>query len=708
MTTPIQQGDSVFRPRARIIKTIGEELISNDVVAIIELVKNSYDADASIVTITFEGTVQEQQEEVTKKNKKAAKKKKVLLKDSAKITIYDDGSGMSLNTIKTAWMEPATIVKKVNKNSPGRRKYTGEKGIGRFASAKLSSRLKIITREKNNNEVVADFNWDIFSQDDKYLDEIKCRWQVRSPEEFSKHGTTLILEGLNSDWDEDKIKSLRIALSRLINPVAPIPDFLIELSFPSELEDYSSLISAPESLNKPDYLIKGQVDGLGKATITYQSKILSEDYAKQLKLRPERMPKTGPFSFEFRVWDRDKTSLDRLAKEVGSTIKNIRSDLDDLGGISLYRDYFRVLPYGEPNNDWLRLDLRRVQNPTLRLSNNQIVGYVSIALNNNPELKDQSNREGIVKSQAFTDFQEMVKLILSELEVKRYEERPREDKKPESQSLFQNFSIAPVKEAIEKKLPNDKEVRDVIESTEKSINAGVKKVQEVLSRYRRLSTLGLLLDVVLHDGNNFLLVIDRKIKLLEKEYNKTDPDKNRINEHIKGIKEGKNVLTQLFKRLEPLGGRKKGRPKDIILEKSISSIFNLFNTEIEKIGVIVNVPDGETMVRIDEGELQLIFANLIQNSLYWLETVEDHREILVNIKEGDGEISIIFSDSGPGIKSEHNNLIFDPYFSTKPDGIGLGLTIVGEIMVEYQGELLLIDNGPLDGASFELIFKKRV
>src|SRR5690606_16344762 len=236
--------------------------------------------------------------------------------------------------------------------------------------------------------------------------------------------------------------------------------------------------------------------------------------------------------------------------------------------ISIYRDNFRVLPYGEKKNDWLRLDIRRVNNPTLRLSNNQVVGYVSVNLDKNPDLKDQSNREGIVESQAFIDFKELIILVLNELEQRRYEERPRESDETETQDgIFTRFSIAPVAKLIESKLPNDKEAKEIVAKTEATIQEGVKKIQEVISRYRRLSTLGLLIDVVLHDGNNFLARIDSELHLLSKEIGKKEINVETGKEHIKNISEEKKVLAQLFKRLEPFGGRKRGRPKDIILEE---------------------------------------------------------------------------------------------------------------------------------------------
>lgn len=707
MPTEVQQGNSILRPRARLIKTIGEELISNDIVAVLELVKNSYDADATIIQIKFFGEVKEIEEGGPKK------KKKILTKEGASIIIEDDGCGMSLKTIQQAWMEPATITKKINKNSPLKtRRYTGEKGIGRFASAKLSQKLKIITRAENDNEVVVDFDWQEFAKDEVYLDEVKCSWEVRKPDLIRKSGTTLILTNLNSDWDEEKFRVLRITLSRLINPVAPVEDFLLELTLPKDLEYLSGLVDPPDSINKPDYKIKGEIDRKGFANIEYTSRGHSTPikYFKEISkdLKPIRVPQTGPFNFEFRVWDLESDSLRRLANEVNSTVRNVRKDLNDLAGLSIYRDSFRVLPYGEPKNDWLRLDLRRVNNPTLRLSSNQIVGYISINLDNNPDFKDQTNREGLIESEAFTDLQDIIKVLLNELEKKRYEERPRKDHDGSKESLFTQFSIASVVKLIYEKLPKDKEAESLIKETELRINEGIKKVQNVISRYRRLSTLGLLLDAVLHDGNNFLLRIDSETRLLQKELQKNQIDENSISKHLTAIMDQRKVLAQLFKRLEPFGGRKRGRPKDIVLEDAIKNIFELYKTDLTTLNINVGLPSTKTIVRIDEGELQMILINLLQNSIFWLEKVNYPRKIIVETETIDNGLSIVFSDNGPGIEENHKNLIFNPYFSTKPDGIGLGLTIVGELITEYDGEFMLVDNGPLDGASFKIVFKKRV
>lgn len=706
--TPIQKDTSILRPRARIIKTIGEELISNDIVAIIELVKNSYDANASIIEICFQGRVIEE--------KVGKKKKRSLIKQGSSIIISDDGIGMNLETVKSAWMEPATINKKNTKKSVGdKRRFTGEKGIGRFASAKLAASLEMITRTKDDNEITVDFNWSDFSDDNKYLDQVQCSWEVRKPIEISNSGTILELVELNSDWDEEKIKELRIALSRLVNPVSPITDFLMDIQLPKELKDLSGWITAPESLNKPDYYIKGSVNKDGAPDLKYFSKktgheeLLAVKESDFILREPVRKSSVGYFDFEFRVWNRDRESIENLATEIGSKTKNVRGDLDDLAGISIYRDNFRVTPYGNKNDDWLRLDIRRVNNPTMRLSNNQVVGYVSVSLDKNPELKDQSNREGIVESQAFNDLKEIIKNILNQVEQKRYEERPREaDGLQAQQGLFDSFSIAPLAQLVQTKLPNDKEANEIVAQTETTIQKGVKKIQEVLSRYRRLSTLGLLIDVILHDGNNFLATIDSESHLLSKEIAKMNFDVNEVKERIKNINEGRKVLAQLFKRIEPFGGRKRGRPKDIILEEAIANVFALYKNELTKLNISYTLPTSKNEVRIDEGELQMIFVNLIQNSTYWLETITTERKIQVDIENTGDELSVVFSDSGPGIKEEHQHIIFEPYFSTRPDGVGLGLTIVGELVTEYDGDFTLIDNGPLDGATFKITFRRRI
>lgn len=712
----LQSGEFVFRPRARIIKTIGEELISNDNVAVTELVKNSYDARSPIVDITFDGVVKKKVV-IKKIDRKEVKAEEAYLqKEGASITIFDEGTGMDFQTVKYAWMEPATNYKKKEENKKNAiRKFSGEKGIGRFASAKLSSKLELITKQIDKDEICVSFDWDAFSDEEQYLDNVKIKWVIRPAREIKSSGTILKLKELNDDWGESKINDLRVALSRLLNPLVPDEDFLISLNLPSGLNtSLSGLIERPATLNRPNYYIKGQILETGKPlNVFFFSKVKGEEEGIDFSpssFHKEHPYSAGAFSFEFKVWDRDNDNLSNLANETDSILSSVKKDLDDLCGISIYRDGIRVLPYGNKNNDWVRLDLRRVNNPTLRLSNNQIVGYVSIGIDTNPLLKDQSNREGIVESPAFEDLKEYIKIILNEVEQRRYNERPRENNPREysQRSLFERLSLSSLSDEIKEKPRDTKEIISLIDKKEKEIKETVSKIQEVISRYRRLSTLGQLIDPIIHDGNNFLNKIDLKTNLIIKETEKNDCDLSKIATKASEIQAVRVSFSQLFKRIEPFGGRKRGRPSSVILEDVIRNQFLINEEELKKNAVRYSVSNTQHRVTIDESELAVIIMNLIQNSIYWLSTVDKDRKIYVTVTDESDGLAIIISDNGPGVKEGTEESIFEPYFSTKPDGIGLGLAIVGEIMADYDGELSLVKDNQNEGATFKLLFRKRV
>ena len=708
-------GQFSFRPKARLIKTIGEELISNDNVAITELVKNSYDAGACVVDITFDGVVKEK-EIISGGRSSRSVKTKYIEKAGASITVFDDGEGMDFKTVESAWMEPATSFKKKQYSSNPKRKFSGEKGIGRFASAKLSRQLELITRKKGGEEIVAYFDWNAFSDEDSYLDDVKVNWETREPKEIKTSGTILRLIDLNDDWDEGKISELRVALSRLLNPIVPTEDFLSSINLPDEFDEkYSGIIDRPETLNRPNYSIKGNVstDGNLKNVVFFSKKVGKEERLsiEENVFTKNRPYSAGAFSFEFKIWDRDNENLKQIADETNSIVRNVKKDLDDLCGISIYRDNIRVLPYGNQNNDWVRLDLRRVNNPTLRLSNNQIVGFVSIGLTTNPELKDQSNREGIVESEAFEDLKEYVKLILNEVEQRRYKERPRENdysKERTNGSVFEHFSMASIKQEIQEKQPSSEQVLDLIDQKESEIQEAIVKVQEIISRYRRLSTLGLLIDPILHDGGNLLNKIELKAVNIVKEAQKGDCNLSKVVNKATEIKTLKSEFTNLYKRIEPFGGRKRGRPQTIVVEDIIRDQFMICKEELEQNEIKYDVSKTEHKVTIDVSELAIVLMNLLQNSIYWLSTVSTNREISIEVADTTDGLEIIVSDSGPGVMPGDEEIIFQPYYSTKPNGIGLGLTIVGEIMAEYDGELSLLKEGVLGGASFRLLFRKRI
>ena len=702
-----KKGDFIFRPKARLIKTIGEELISSDNVAVVELVKNSYDANSPIVTITFLGNV--------KQKKQGRIIQNYLSKEGASIEIYDQGSGMSFETVKSAWMEPATDFKKKNTNK--NRKFTGEKGIGRFASAKLSSTLELITKQEGGKELVVIFNWEDFDKDD-YLENIHIHWEEREPKEIKNEGTLLRLKNLNSDWDTEKIRVLRTDLSRLLNPIIPIEKFLIEINIPEELDKEGKLngiIEGTELLNKPNYYIKGTItkEGYPKDFIYFSKEKGKEEQLfietnKFIQSSMLKAPIMGEFSFEFRVWNRDRDNLRNLGREVDFKYGEVKKILDEQSGISIYRDGFRVLPYGTPNNDWVRLDIRRVNNPTLRLSNNQIVGYILISTEENPLLKDQSNREGIVEGEAFDDLKEYIKLILNEVEQRRYQERERfQTSDPNTdKNLFEKASLDTLIKTAKEKVPVQEELIKNLEQKNIELEKVITNAQEIISRYRRLSILGQLIDTIIHDGRGYLSKIDGRCYLILEELKEELLNKSEIEDNTNKIQKTRKDFSKLFERIEPFGGKRRGKFTNIVIEELIRDQFLLYSREISNLKIQYSISESNHTMKIDKADFGIIFMNLIQNSIYWLANSDKARKIEVEVSDSSESIDIVFSDNGPGIKEGTEQSIFKPYFSTKPDGVGLGLTIVGELVSEYKGKLMLIDNGPLEGATFKMIFKK--
>ena len=723
MAEKVNSGAQPLRPRARILRTLGDELISSETVALIELVKNAYDADATRVLVRFHGPL-----EIGK----------------GKIEVIDNGHGMSLETIQTAWMEPATLVKKRRTRSEsGRRRVLGEKGVGRFATSKLANYLEVVTRRaQQDDEVRVFFDWKQFDDEQKYLDQVEVLWEKAKPTEICPggtiqtlweekekpkdsdltHGTILRMEGLRANWGKEQVKKLCTDLSRLVSPFfeqeAPQTDnFQICLELPAPFQDLSGVIKPLEALKNPHYTIQGDVNETGHCDLTIG---LREQKAKkrireQLKFLDGHAPQCGPFHIELRVWDREAKDLAELVELYGSTLKDVRSNLNSVAGINIYRDGFRVLPYGEPRNDWLRLDLRRVQNPTMRLSNNQIVGYVLISADANPNLRDQSNREGIIEGPALDDLRSLVEMVLAKLEEQRYGIRPREKPTTQPGGLFTGFDLTDVRDLVKKRHPDDAGLLALVGEKEQDLERRIEEIQEVLARYRRLATLGQLIDTILHDGRAPLTKIGNEASLGQRDLERARKDSDnllqRLNQRFTTVVAQSDVLATVFRKIEPFGGRKRGRPAQVRLEQVIADAFSVLESEIKEVGVQITLPQSDTQATIDQAEIQQVIINLLQNSLYWLRKVpEDHRRVTVRVHRKDSdEVNILFSDSGPGVDPEFRERIFDPYFSTKPNGIGLGLTIAGEIINEYYaGSLELLDSGSLLGATFRITLRRRV
>lgn len=394
------------------ITMMGEESVTDEATALLELVKNAYDADATDVQVYLSGL----------QNTKMLQ-----------VIIRDNGCGMSQEVIEKKWLSPAYSSKKRQKQERKRTKLgrlpIGEKGVGRFAVQKLGSTLELITRSEEAPEIVVQIDWDEFNREDIYLDEVEFDLNVREPEIFTgtQTGTVLIVKQGQTAWTEKQVKKLQKALKRLQSPFKEgnLKDFDITLRCP-EFPGYED-IDRSDILDHTHYMLAGTIEEDGKLYYDYTCMLpgipgrKNHNQERSLvggardELSGER-PSCGRFYVNFYVWDRTQDYLDKS--------KVTRTELDEMAGVSLFRDGLRVLPYGEAGNDWLELDRVRVNDPSGRFGHNNIIGFISIDQEDTPDLRDKTNREGLIDNDAFKDLRALARAAVNVMVDEWRQDRP--------------------------------------------------------------------------------------------------------------------------------------------------------------------------------------------------------------------------------------------------------------------------------------------
>ena len=740
-----------FRPRARLMDTLGRELISSERVALVELVKNCYDADARHVVVSISGDIDESG---------------AIVKESGCISVLDDGHGMDAQRITDAWLEPATAFRRNHRSEAEEgRRVLGEKGVGRFAAAKLGDRLELASKAENGEEVRLQLDWRDFRDDAKYLEDIDLDLQIGLTSVFSTdskssggkadggesnggeaetlwrsqpdisldpgrrpavgHGTLVKVSQLHSRWTSELVGELRRSLAMLVSPFAQdrgiVDDFKIYIDAPEAFGTHGGEVSSADLLERHHYSLSAEVDAAGAATVLLSLKD-APDQELEIDLSSSEAGslRCGPFEVFLYVWDRDPESMRILGEDLGGrqTAKDL---LDSTSGVSIYRDGFRVLPYGEKGDDWLGLDARRVQNPTLALSNNQIVGYILISRDDNPDLVDQSNRERLVETPALADLREAVTTLLRTLETERYKLRPRHPKRS-GRRLLETIDLAPLREAVAEAAPDDSRIQTIVGEAQRELDDHLERVGEALSRYHRLATLGKLIDRVVHELTHPVYVIKQEASLGRQamkglsweDLASLERVRKEMDDRLTAIQGQAESADVIVGRIAPFGGRRRGRPARYVLERAIQETVALLASMLASAEVEVTLPSSSHEVTIDRTELQQVLVNLIENSVYWLGRSRQKSKridisVLRNENKEDESLSVIVEDSGPGVPADNVDLIFHPYFTTKPDGAGLGLVIAGEIIEDYYGgSLELLPPGPLGGARFSATLRKRV
>ncbi|MDA8307703.1 MAG: ATP-binding protein, partial [Deltaproteobacteria bacterium] len=501
-----------LRANLHILRLLGDELIGSPQLAIFELVKNAYDADAenAFVHMDLDG-------------------------QAPSITVRDNGSGMSIETIREGWLQIGTPLKRgsqIERTTRFGRLPLGEKGVGRLAAFKLGNRLEMFTRQAGGTEyqIVMDLE-NIFAADDKMrdssLEDVRV-WvrAMREPKHFSgnKSGTLIRINKLRPelDWPRREIRELRRMVNSLSSPFKEIGEFKAVLEVPGRQDEITDLMEIDSILDRAVWSYRFKLSA--KSLFEWEYRFNPPDVLRGLKTRelrsaeaerleyepyepdddmPSRPPRDRLFAppedfkgigpMEGRIYVYDLRS--EVLKHLGGT-KLVKMVLQNQGGIRVYRDGVRVFNYGEPGDDWLELNIKRVNKPGRTLATNSVLSAIHLTMDQSQGLREKTNREGFDENEAYNRFRKIVQSVIEHFNTKR---------QPDREALDSILKGDPIREGGPERLR--KSVDEILEIARKKgiIDQISKPIERVRKEYETLqevvvsSGAGLNIAIVFHE-----------------------------------------------------------------------------------------------------------------------------------------------------------------------------------------------------------------
>ena len=847
-----------FKVSAKAARLIGRENITGVDGAIIELVKNAYDADAECVylqynikypylaqSFNYEEIVSDlSQDELSTFSQlytvkdgifnKLTKEQYVVWHDGDskskeelsneydclettvqsilfirnKIILIDNGCGMSRDVVENSWMRIGTSYKETNYVSDKGRIKTGAKGIGRFALDKLSVQSTMYTKSQNEQLVKWNIDWEQFSNS-KLLNEIDAEL-VESKDDFLdivksiageyfekianydwSTGTIIILQPLREPWNDRLFKKVNTCINNL-NPISNEDVFDIFVN--NNYNDTFSMVATKYEMKKKDYDYKiiSNYDGNETVNITIErnemitdlfsfneeytvsgiTKTLStEEFWERPKLQRknycrddynkpfsyslpikkiieeydiETAKKAGPFSFEFYFLKSMKSDFPIIKNVVK---KDRKALLDKNAGIKLYRDNFKVRPYGEEGGlfDWLGLSELAQRQPAAvtHLSGQwnvppyQLIGNVGIGRNSNPLLYDMANREGLVQNDQYYVFVSLLLAIIKQFEDDRqfyYREYSKWIKENEPKSNTGNIVQQIINDShnsseINNQSQDSKDNSDKKQYTytEEEYKEAVKEIyrdkkvtEEILQILMAFSASGIITNTFSHElsrvsekvGDKMLHVRSCIDDILGYQPYKGDEifDPYPV---IEDALENDQVLKSWLDITMKAIKDKQFDESTIDLATSINEINQIWRPLMNKKYIsISNFSEDEhnkyytSIAKID---LFTLINNLNLNSAYFLEqkTVKE-RKIEYAISVNDSKIRLTMINNGPTLdeKFKHtpNKIFLARETSKGEEGTGLGLWIVDRIIDKYNATINVLDLS--DGFGIEIFFNQ--
>jgi signal transduction histidine kinase len=597
---------------------------------------------------------------------------------------------------------------------------------------RLGDRLSVRTAKVTDKSYnLIDIDWSAFDDASKMIEDIEVKPKKgRKKDEPDFSGTDITITKLNADWSEKRVDRLAIDdFSLLVNPLGKVSGQRIAVFWngkrvnirrleKSFLSHANALVRGKYRVNNgsPELELRIELTNIGfehpkevsieTATADVLHGALVGPKAKRRRMNKRdidysALNRVGPFDFELYWFNR---SILRKGRSTGE-YQALRNLLDQWMGVRLYRDGFRVYPYGSEDDDWLELDKTALASKGYALNRIQLVGEVEIGRLQNPQLIDQTNREGLRQTPEEAILKETVQFAVERLrdEMNRVTREQKEAKEPfiadETRTVDLEKRMKTAIQSIRKVVPS--EHREVVQELELMREEFARYAAEARERIAdmekdadqmlAMAGIGLMVEVVAHELTRSA---EDALDVLNSLKRKTVPEE--IRRRLESLRASMTSISKRLRILDPLSVTGRQRIERFNLDELLSEILEAHEAQFERHQVKLNVllPDRPVQVSAVKGMVVQVLENLISNSVYWMD-VEKQRKMSfkpeLTISVEDNPPRIRFSDNGPGISKQYKDRIFDLFFSLKDKSRrrGLGLYIAREAAEHNNGALVL-------------------
>lgn len=673
-----------FRFSSNILKRLGEELTPDTSQGLIELIKNSYDADAQKCTV-----------ELIETNK-----------IGGSIIITDDGVGMEADEIINGWLVLGRSIKEeVQKTALGR-SQAGNKGLGRLAALRMGTNttLNSVPADNPKSEFFLEIDWERY-ETANLVDEVELEVTETKSVKKKEPGTVIMIENLKEGLWKHDVKKLARAMILLADPFGDTPGGFKPILKAKEFEEFETLVEKGY-FNDAEFHLTADIDENGFATATVKDWRGNELYtAEHPELRPrakEKPYKSPVVKFNFWVFILDAAKFSTRTSSKGE----VQEWLKAFGGIHIYYNGLRVSPYADEGDDWAGINIKRTGSPEERPSTNTSMGRLEIT-DEISLLKQKTDRDGFVENDSFLQLRKfttdtlnwLAKRRLEEAEIRRAKKRAGDPKKSNK-----------VKDEVKKNIGTVEDVakRKTIETSfikySKTRDKEVDRLRKEVQLYRTLGTVGITSAVFAHESaNNPLKLIAQSIRTIRTRSKKylakiyTDVFEkpiNRILNSVDSLKVLANVTLSLV-------DHEKRRASRINIHEVINSVIDLYEPFFkDRVTTITSeFEKGNPYLRGSVAAVESIITNLLNNSLVAFENnPPGKRLILIRTTIFEGMVEIRILDNGPGIVGISKKDIWLPGQTTTRNGTGLGLTIVKDAVTDLGGNVKAIEKCELGGA----------